>query len=254
MPKAISFRHVTKRFPLYHHIRGGVKTFILHLPQSLRTFSHSNSHLALKNVSFDLYQGEVLGIIGRNGAGKSTTLGLAAGVIAPTSGTVEVNGRVSPMLELGGGFHPDLTGRENILLNGVLLGLRRRQVKKKIEAIIEFSELADFIDEPIRVYSSGMLARLGFSVVAQLDPEILIIDEVLAVGDAPFQSKCFSVMEGFRRKGVSMLFVSHNPGDIQRICDRVLWLHDSTVRKDGPIADVLEEYQASLPEFGDNKS
>jgi lipopolysaccharide transport system ATP-binding protein len=243
MHRVISFRHITKRFPLYHHVRGGVKTFFLNLPKSLRTFSQSNSFLALNDVSFDLLQGEVLGIIGRNGAGKSTTLGLAAGVIAPTSGTVEVNGRVSPMLELGGGFHPDLTGRENILLNGVLLGLSRRQVRSKIEAIIEFSELADFIDEPIRIYSSGMLARLGFSVIAQLDPDILIIDEVLAVGDAPFQSKCFSVMEEFKCRGVSMLFVSHNCGDIQRICDRVIWIHDHTVRKDGPVADILAEYQ-----------
>jgi lipopolysaccharide transport system ATP-binding protein len=244
MHRVISFRHITKRFPLYHHVRGGVKTFFLNLPKSLGTFSQSNSFLALNDVSFDLLQGEVLGIIGRNGAGKSTTLGLAAGVIAPTSGTVEVNGRVSPMLELGGGFHPDLTGRENILLNGVLLGLSRRQVRSKIEAIIEFSELADFIDEPIRIYSSGMLARLGFSVIAQLDPDILIIDEVLAVGDAPFQSKCFSVIEEFKCRGVSMLLVSHNCGDIQRICDRVIWIHDHTVRKDGPVADILAEYQA----------
>jgi lipopolysaccharide transport system ATP-binding protein len=246
MHRAISFKHITKRFPLYHHVRGGVKTFFLNLPKSLRALSHSNSFLALNDVNFDLYQGEVLGIVGRNGAGKSTTLGLAAGVIAPTSGTVEVNGRVSPMLELGGGFHPDLTGRENILFNGVLLGLSRQQVSKKIQAIIEFSELADFIDEPIRIYSSGMLAKLGFSVVAQLDPEILIIDEVLAVGDAPFQSKCFSVMEEFKRKGVSMLFVSHNCGDIQRLCDRAVWINDHAVRREGPVVDVLAEYQAFI--------
>jgi lipopolysaccharide transport system ATP-binding protein len=246
MDRAISFKHVTKRFPLYHHVRGGVKTFFLNLPQSLRALSHSNSFLALHDVSFDLYRGEVLGVIGRNGAGKSTTLGLAAGVIAPTSGTVAVNGRVSPMLELGGGFHPDLTGRENILLNGVLLGLRKWQVRKKMQAIIEFSELADFIDEPIRIYSSGMLAKLGFSVIAQLEPEILIIDEVLAVGDTPFQSKCFSVMEEFKRKGVSMLFVSHNCGDVQRLCDRVVWIHDHTVRKNGPVDDVLAAYQAFI--------
>jgi lipopolysaccharide transport system ATP-binding protein len=243
MQRMISFKHITKRFPLYHHMRGGVKTFFLNLPTSLRALSHPSSFVALNDVNFDLYQGEVLGIIGRNGAGKSTTLGLAAGVIVPTSGTVEVNGRVSPMLELGGGFHPDLTGRENILLNGVLLGLSRQQVSKRMQAIIEFSELADFIDEPIRIYSSGMLARLGFSVVAQLDPEILLIDEVLAVGDAPFQSKCFSTMEEFKRKGVSMLFVSHNCEDVQRICDRVLWIHDQTVRKDGPVADILAEYR-----------
>jgi lipopolysaccharide transport system ATP-binding protein len=243
MCRAISFKHITKRFPLYHHVRGGIKTFFLNLPKSLHTFSHANSFLALNDVSFDLYQGEVLGIIGRNGAGKSTTLGLAAGVIAPTSGTVEVNGRVSPMLELGGGFHPDLTGRENILLNGVLLGLSRRQVRNKMQAIIDFSELNDFIDEPIRIYSSGMLAKLGFSVISQLEPEILIVDEVLAVGDAPFQSKCFSVIEGFKSKGVSMLFVSHNYGDIQRICDRVVWIHDHTVRREGPVVDILTEYQ-----------
>jgi lipopolysaccharide transport system ATP-binding protein len=242
MRMAVSFKHVTKRFPLYHYVRGGVKTFFLNLPTSLHAFSHSNSFLALNDVSFELYQGEVLGIIGRNGAGKSTTLGLAAGVIVPTSGTVEVNGRVSPMLELGGGFHPDLTGRENILLNGVLLGLSRRQVRNKMQAIIEFSELADFIDEPIRIYSSGMLAKLGFSVVAQLDPEILIIDEVLAVGDAPFQSKCFSVMEEFKCKGVSMLFVSHNCGDIQRLCDRAVWINDHAVRREGPVVDVLAAF------------
>jgi lipopolysaccharide transport system ATP-binding protein len=246
MQRVISFKHITKRFPLYHHVRGGVKTFVLNLPHSLRAFSHLQTFLALHDVSFDLYRGEVLGIIGRNGAGKSTTLGLAAGVIAPTSGTIEVQGRVSPMLELGGGFHPDLTGRENILLNGVLLGLSRRQVRKKMQAIIEFSELADFIDEPIRIYSSGMLAKLGFSVVAQLDPEILIIDEVLAVGDAPFQAKCFTVMEEFKRKGVSMLFVSHSYGDVQRICDRVVWIHDRTVRKDGPVADILAEYETFI--------
>jgi lipopolysaccharide transport system ATP-binding protein len=241
--KAITFKHVTKRFPLYHHVRGGVKTFLLNLPKSLRALSSSNSLLALHDVSFALDRGEVLGVVGRNGAGKSTTLGLAAGVIAPTSGTVEVNGRVSPMLELGGGFHPDLTGRENILLNGVLLGLSRRQVRQKVEDIIEFSELSSFIDEPIRIYSSGMLAKLGFSVVSQLDPEILIIDEVLAVGDGPFQSKCLSVMEEFKRNGVSMLFVSHNMGDIQRICDRAIWIDNRTIRKDGPVPDVLEEYQ-----------
>ena len=246
MQKALSFKHVTKRFPLYHHMRGGIKTFVLHLPRSLHAFSHAHSFLALHDVSFDLYQGEVLGIIGRNGAGKSTTLGLAAGVIAPTSGTIEVHGRVSPMLELGGGFHPDLTGRENILLNGVLLGLSRGQVKKKMPAIIDFSELADFIDEPIRIYSSGMLAKLGFSVVAQLDPEILIIDEVLAVGDAPFQAKCLSVMEEFKRKGVSMLLVSHHCGDVQRLCDRVVWIHDHTVRKDGPVTSILAEYQTCI--------
>jgi lipopolysaccharide transport system ATP-binding protein len=246
MQKAISFKHITKRYPLYHHVRGGVKTFFLNLPESWLALSRSNSFVALTDVNFDLYQGEVLGIVGRNGAGKSTMLGLAAGVIAPTSGTVEVTGRVSPMLELGGGFHPDLTGRENILLNGVLLGLSRRQVSKKMQAIIEFSELADFINEPIRIYSSGMLARLGFSVIAQLDPEILIIDEVLAVGDAPFQSKCFSAMKEFKRKGVSMLFVSHNCEDIQRICDRVLWIHGHTVRKDGPVADVLAEYRTFI--------
>jgi lipopolysaccharide transport system ATP-binding protein len=243
MRKMISFIHVTKIFPLYHRARGGVKTFLLNLPQSLRALSHSNGFLALNNVSFDLHKGEVLGIIGRNGAGKSTMLGLAAGVIAPTSGTVEVNGRVSPMLELGGGFHPDLTGRENILLNGVLLGLSRKQVKNKMEAIIEFSELDDFINEPIRIYSTGMLAKLGFSVVAQLDPEILLIDEVLSVGDPLFQSKCFSTMEQFKRNGVSMLFVSHNYGDVERICDRIIWIHDRTIKRDGIVADVIAEYQ-----------
>lgn len=144
-------------------------------------------------------------MIGRNGAGKSTSLGLVAGVLRPTEGTVTVKGRVASMLELGGGFHPELTGRENIVLNATLLGLRRKELKGKIDKIIEFSELGEFIDEPIRVYSSGMLAKLGFSVITQVDPDILIIDEVLAVGDISFQKKCIETINEFRNKGVTIL-------------------------------------------------
>ncbi|WP_210532478.1 ABC transporter ATP-binding protein, partial [Pantoea ananatis] len=149
--------------------------------------------------------------------GKSTSLGLVAGVLRPTEGTVTVKGRVASMLELGGGFHPELTGRENIVLNATLLGLRRKELKGKIDKIIEFSELGEFIDEPIRVYSSGMLAKLGFSVITQVDPDILIIDEVLAVGDISFQKKCIETINEFRNKGVTILFVSHNLGDVEKV-------------------------------------
>jgi lipopolysaccharide transport system ATP-binding protein len=197
----------------------------------------------LKNVSFELRRGETLGVIGKNGSGKSTLLGLVAGVLKPTMGSVEVNGRVSPLLELGAGFHPELTGRENAVLNGVLMGLPRKTVKERIEDIIEFSELGDFADQPIRMYSSGMMARLGFSVIAHLEPEILLIDEILAVGDIDFQKKCFHKMEQFKKSGVTMVLVSHSMADIQRICDRAIWIDHKEVRADGPAQSVARQYE-----------
>ncbi|EHH8807176.1 ABC transporter ATP-binding protein, partial [Escherichia coli] len=175
-------------------------------------------------------KGEAVALIGRNGAGKSTSLGLVAGVIKPTKGTVTTQGRVASMLELGGGFHPELTGRENIYLNATLLGLRRKEVQQRMDRIIEFSELGDFIDEPIRVYSSGMLAKLGFSVISQVEPDILIIDEVLAVGDISFQAKCIQTIRDFKNKGVTILFVSHNMSDVEKICDRVVWIENHKLR------------------------
>jgi len=224
----IIFENVSKSYPLYHHFVG-IKNFLFNLPKSLSSIKNSR-YEALRDICFEVYRGETFGIIGRNGAGKSTTLGLIAGVLKPSSGKVIVKGRVSPLLELGAGFHWDLTGRENILLNGVLMGLTRSEVTKKMDEIIKFSELGNFIDQPIKVYSSGMLARLGFSVVAHLDPEILLIDEILAVGDMEFQKKCYDKIAGFKKSGVTIVFVSHSMADVERICDRVVWIENHAIK------------------------
>jgi len=237
----IIFDNVSKSYPLYHHITGGIKNFLLHLPKAVSSIKNSRFE-ALCNISFEVYKGETLGIIGRNGAGKSTTLGLIAGVLKPNKGRIIVKGRISPLLELGGGFHPELTGRENIMLNGVLLGLTRAGVKKKMNMIIEFSEIGDFVDQPIRTYSSGMLARLGFSVVSSLDPEILLIDEILAVGDMEFQKKCLDKMMGFKKSGVTMVFVSHSMEDVKMICDRAMWIENHSIRMAGTPKDVVLNY------------
>jgi len=240
---AIVFDSVSKSYPLYHHIVGGIKNFLFHLPTAVSSMRNS-SFEALRDLSFEVRRGEALGIIGRNGAGKSTLLGLIAGVLKPTSGKVVVNGRISPLLELGGGFHPELTGRENIILNGVLLGMTRAEVKSRMTEIIEFSELGEFINQPIRTYSSGMFARLGFSVVANLDPEILLIDEILAVGDQDFQEKCINKMMDFRRCGVTMVFVSHSMKDVEKVCDRAIWIENHSIKAVGNSAEVVRIYSS----------
>jgi lipopolysaccharide transport system ATP-binding protein len=240
----VLFENVSKHYPLYHPITGGVKNFLFNLPGAVTLVKNSKFE-ALSDISFEVYRGETYGIIGRNGSGKSTALGLMAGVLKPSKGKVVIKGRVSPLLELGGGFHPELTGRENIILNGVLLGLRRKEVLIKMDKIVEFSEIGDFIDQPIRVYSSGMLARLGFSVVASLDPEILLIDEILAVGDINFQKKCLDRMMGFKKTGVTIVFVSHSMEDIKRICDRVIWIDSHHIKMIGPPQEVVENYLIS---------
>jgi homopolymeric O-antigen transport system ATP-binding protein len=240
----IVFDGLSKWYPLYHPVTAGLKRFLFGFPEAVKAL-RLNRFEALRNISFSVYPGETFGIIGRNGAGKSTTLGLIAGVLSPSNGTVEVNGRVSPLLELGSGFHHELTGAENIELNGVLLGLSRRQVADRLQSIIEFSELGDYIHQPIRTYSSGMLARLGFAIVAHLDPHILLIDEVLAVGDLAFQKKCTERLKHFKQKGVTMVFVSHAMEEVSGLCDRVLWIEDHTVRMIGPPEQVVEAYVGS---------
>ncbi len=236
----IIFDKVSKFYPLYHHIIG-IKNFLFNLLEAVNSLKNSRYEV-LKDISFEVYKGETLGIIGRNGAGKSTILGLIAGVLKPSKGDVIVKGRISPLLELGGGFHHDLTGRENIMLNGVLMGLTRAEVQRKMDKIIDFSELRDFIEQPIRVYSSGMLARLGFSVVAHLEPEILLIDEVLSVGDMEFQKKCLDKMMEFKKNGVTMVFVSHSLSDVERICDRVMLIENHNIRKIGMPNEVILDY------------
>ena len=237
----IIFSGVGKTYPMYHHFTGGIKNFLFNLPEALRSLRSSRFE-ALRDVSFEVAKGETLGIVGGNGAGKSTLLGLAAGVLRPTTGAVKVSGRISPLLELGAGFHRDLTGLENIMLNGVLLGLTRAEVKERLAAIVEFSELGAFIDQPLRVYSNGMVARLGFSVAAHLDPDVMLIDEVLAVGDEEFQKKCLEKMREFKRKGVTMLFVSHSMPSVKLICGRVIWIADRRVHMSGAPAEVVRAY------------
>ena len=196
----------------------------------------------LKDVSFAVEPGEVVGIIGPNGAGKSTILKLISRIIEPTSGQVSVEGRVGALLELGAGFHPDLTGRENIYLNGSLLGLSREEISRKIDAIIDFAELETFIDVPVKHYSSGMYVRLGFSVAVHTEPEILLVDEVLAVGDAAFQRKCLEKVEALHQQGVTIVLVSHTLQTVRDICQRVIWLDQSSVVADGPGGEVIEQY------------
>lgn len=238
MKAVVSFERVSKSYPYYHHITAGIKNFLFHLPRGLKSIKN-NRHRALQDVSFRVFKGEAFGITGKNGAGKSTILGLIAGVLQPNEGRVEVMGRISPLLELGAGFHPELTGRENIVLKGVLIGLSRTEVLERIDEIIRFSELEEFIDQPVRIYSSGMLARLGFSIVACLDPEILLIDEILAVGDRDFQKKCLNRMAEFKRRGVTIILVSHSAEHLRGICDRVMLLENSRVKVIGDSLQVL---------------
>ncbi|BEO79872.1 hypothetical protein SMTE5_09030 [Serratia marcescens] len=245
MSVAIEFKNVTKRYPLYHHIGSGIKELIFNPRRALSLLS-GRSYLAIEDISFQVQKGESVALIGRNGAGKSTSLGLVAGVMKPSSGSVHVVGRVASMLELGGGFHPELTGRENIRLNATLLGLRRKELKQRLDKIIEFSELGEFIDEPIRVYSSGMLAKLGFSVITQVNPDILIIDEVLAVGDIAFQRKCINTINEFKRKGVTILFVSHNLDDVEKICDKVIWIENHKMKSIGDAHSIISQYRAAM--------
>ncbi|EKK0211495.1 ABC transporter ATP-binding protein [Escherichia coli] len=245
MEPVINFSHVTKEYPLYHHIGSGIKDLVFH-PKRAFQLLKGHKYLAIEDITFTVGKGEAVALIGRNGAGKSTSLGLVAGVIKPTKGTVTTQGRVASMLELGGGFHPELTGRENIYLNATLLGLRRKEVQQRMDRIIEFSELGDFIDEPIRVYSSGMLAKLGFSVISQVEPDILIIDEVLAVGDISFQAKCIQTIRDFKNKGVTILFVSHNMCDVEKICDRVVWIENHKLREIGSAERIIELYKQAM--------
>ena len=243
MQPVIELEHVTKQYNLAYSLKGGFRNIIFHLPTALKQLK-TEQYVALKHITFSVQKGESVGLIGRNGSGKSTLLGLIAGVLYPTSGRVIVRESVSPLLELGGGFHPDMTGRENIILNGVLMGMTKKFVKSRLNAIIEFSELDEFIDQPIRTYSSGMLSRLGFSVVTQLTPSLMIIDEVLAVGDERFREKCYAVIEDFKRNGTTILFVSHSAPEVERICDRAIWIDNHSIRMDGDSHSVIAAYQS----------
>lgn len=240
----IEFRNVSKSYPSYVHLSFGFKHFLLNLTKV--TKEYRKRFTVLKSISFTVNKGECLGIIGRNGAGKSTLLALMAGVIKPDSGEVIVKGRVTAMLELGAGFHPDLTGRENILLNGVLMGMTRREVHTRMSDIIEFSELGDFIDQPLRTYSSGMIARLGFAVTAHLSGDIFLIDEILAVGDLSFQRKCLERFKSLRSQGVTIVMVSHQTEIVKQFADRVIWIDNHQVRAIGDPEEICKLYEAEM--------
>jgi ABC-type polysaccharide/polyol phosphate transport system ATPase subunit len=233
----IEFHNVTKGF----HRHAGQMLLRNHLTRFLLR-QREEPFFALKHVSFTLQRGESLAVIGRNGAGKSTLLGLVAGLSKPDAGTVTVNGQVAALLELGSGFHPSLTGRENVRLNAALLGLTRKRTNAVFEEIVEFSGVRDFINEPLRTYSTGMVMRLAFSVAIHTAPEVLLIDEVLAVGDAAFQAKCFEKLHEFRNAGKTLLCVSHATSIIQQLCDRALWLDHGELILSGSVADVSAAY------------
>jgi lipopolysaccharide transport system ATP-binding protein len=197
---------------------------------------------AVKNVSFEIRRGEAVGIIGPNGAGKSTILKLLSGILRPNSGEIAVNGRLSALIEVGAGFHPDLTGRENIYLNGAILGMKRSEIQNKMDQIVEFSELSDFIDTPVKRYSSGMYARLGFSVAAHVDPEILLVDEVLSVGDFTFQHKCLEKMQDIVKKGTTVIFISHNIPSVIKLCQKTILLNKGEIYQYGDSREVCRQY------------
>lgn len=240
----IELQNVSKRY-LLHHRRQLVAQRVASTIRRER-----NEFWALRDVNLRIEAGESVGIVGANGAGKSTLLSIAVGVTSPTAGKVMQQGRVAGLLELGAGFHPDLTGRENIHLNAALLGYTRARVQRSFDAIVEFAGIPDFIDEPLRTYSTGMMARLGFSVAVHVDPDILVLDEVLSVGDLEFQKKCMGKILDLRGQGKTLLFVSHSNETVGNLCRRAVWLDMGTVRRDGPAEEVLEEYRNCMAGVG----
>jgi len=234
----IEFQNVAKVFPRH----AGRELLRTHIVRWLGSPAQEPFQ-ALNNISFRLEDGESLAIVGSNGAGKSTLLSIAAGLAQPDKGQVRINGRVGALLELGSGFHPDLTGAENVLLKAALSGLTRRQTRERFAQIVEFSGIGDFIDEPLRTYSTGMIMRLAFSVAIQAEPDILLVDEILAVGDAAFQEKCLQTMTAFRRRpGKGLLFVSHSAGSVRLMCERAIWIDHGSVVMSGQVGEVLDAY------------
>lgn len=256
MPSAIAVENLSKKYIIGHQTQERYTTLRDVLANGAKRFTHKLRHpfaapkndptheefWALKNVSFDIQQGDRIGIIGRNGAGKSTLLKILSRITEPTTGKVSIKGRVASLLEIGTGFHPELTGRENIFLNGAILGMSKAEIKKKFDEIVAFAEIEKFLDTPVKRYSSGMYVRLAFAVAAYLEPEILIVDEVLAVGDAQFQKKCLGKMDEAGREGRTILFVSHNMSVISQLCSTCVWLDKGQIRDIGQTGDVINAY------------
>lgn len=237
---AIKVEHVSKKFKLYYDKAHTLK-------EKLLFFSKKNQEKndvleVLKDINLEIKKGESVALIGTNGSGKSTLLKLMTKIIYPNKGKITTNGKLTSLLELGAGFHDDFTGRENIYFNASIFGLTKEEIDAKLEEIIEFSELRDFIDNPVRTYSSGMYMRLAFSVAINVQAEILLIDEILAVGDQHFQEKCFQKLFELKDAGKTIVIVTHNMQQVEKFCDRAVWLYKGEIRKDGKVKDVLEEY------------
>ena len=233
----ITVEGLWKRFRLYRDRHQSLKAKIVS-----RSRSQYEEFWALKDVSFEVVPGESLGIIGANGCGKSTLLKCLTGIYQPTQGQLTVDGRISALIELGAGFHPELSGRENIFLNSSILGLDQSTIKKRFDQIVEFAGLEDFIDSPVKVYSSGMTVRLGFAIAANADPEVLLVDEVLAVGDEAFQQKCFEHLAKFKRQGGTIVLVSHSLDQVRQVCDRTIWLDQGSIRTIGTPGEAIDQY------------
>lgn len=244
---AIQVENISKRYQLGGIGAGTLRETLVNGWERLRGREGSvngdaNEFWALKDINFEVKQGEVVGIIGKNGAGKSTLLKVLSRITEPTTGQIMLNGRIASLLEVGTGFHPELTGRENIFLNGSILGMTRAEIKRKFDEIVDFSGVEKFLDTPVKRYSSGMYVRLAFAVAAHLDPEILVIDEVLAVGDVEFQKKCLGKMQDVAVQGKTVLFVSHNMGAVRKLCSRAILLNQGTVETDGEVANTIAAY------------
>lgn len=238
---AIEVRGIKKKFKIYYDKGSSLKERIL-----FHRRSRYEVRWVLQGIDFDVKKGEAVGLIGRNGCGKSTMLKMLTRIMYPTEGFIEMQGRVSSLLELGAGFHPDMSGRENIYTNASIFGLNRAQIEQRMDAIIRFSELEDFIDNPVRTYSSGMYMRLAFAVAINVDADILLIDEILAVGDAGFQEKCFERLKDIKVKGTTIVIVSHVMEQLQKICDRILWLEDGAVRAQGDPRKITLQYLSEM--------
>jgi ABC-type polysaccharide/polyol phosphate transport system ATPase subunit len=239
MNEAIRVENLNKEFLLYTSGYGSLKGMLLWWKRAKREQLN-----ALKDVSFSVAPGECVAVIGRNGAGKSTLLSVLAKVYKPTSGDIQINGRLAPLLELGAGFHQDLTGYENVFFNGVILGLTRKQIAERMDEIVAFSEVGDYIGAPVRTYSSGLLLRLGFSVAVHVDASILLVDEALAVGDLDFQKKCLQRIDEFKRQGGSILFVSHDMRSVRQTAERTLWMKKGQIVMEGSTDEVISAYEA----------
>ena len=256
--RSIDVNDVSKRFRLGERRYVTLRETIAEKVVRRRTSDLRRELWALKNVSFDVVTGDVVGLIGRNGAGKSTLLKILARITEPTAGVSRTRGRVGALLEVGTGFHPELTGRENVYLNGAILGMRRHEIRRRFDDIVSFSGVERFLDTPIKRYSSGMYLRLAFSVAAHLEPDVVVVDEVLAVGDAEFQRRCLGKMADLAREGRTVMFVSHDLGAVARICRRGIWLESGEIRYDGPVGQAIERYletrgeRASQVEFDVN--